>query len=276
MRITWNDDSNLPIDGTPLLPERLAGQSADEARRTPIRVGRWTSELGELARVEGICDPERPEIHLEGGLSRLAGLGVGMKFGKICVSDDVGVRLGERISGGEIVVEGSAGDWAGAGMTGGLIRVRGDVGHRAGAALPGSHIGMRNGILWVDGSAGDDLGTGIRSGLIGVKGAVGSACGLGMIAGTILVFGESGPGAGSGMKRGTIGLFGTGPVELLPTFLPGGIGDFPFLAIYFKRLAELGLLAVGRFSETRLTRYNGDLAAGGQGEILVANAGSNA
>ncbi len=94
-----------------------------------------------------------------------------------------------------------------------------------------------------------------------------------MVAGTIVGFGRVGSGTGSGMKRGTIALLGEEEPELLPTFAGSGRHRLPFLAIYLRRLRELGFRVPGGAFAGDVRRYNGDLAAGGQGEILVRDRG---
>ena len=93
-----------------------------------------------------------------------------------------------------------------------------------------------------------------------------------MIAGTILVLGDAGRRIGAGMKRGTLVVPGlTLPPEdvVLPTFARAGRFRSPFLAVYYRQLAEWGFAVSGAVSSAWLERYNGDLVVGGQGEILA-------
>ncbi len=71
------------------------------------------------------------------------------------------------------------------------------------------------------------------------------------------------------MKRGTIAAFGDERPELLPTFAARGRYSFPFLAIYLTRLAGWGFPVPSDVFSPEMERYNGDLADGGQGEVLV-------
>jgi formylmethanofuran dehydrogenase subunit C len=64
-------------------------------------------------------------------------------------------------------------------------------------------------------------------------------------------------------------LQGESPGTVLPSFLPSGIDRPPFLAIYLRQLHQWGFPLSEPDQSARYTRFNGDLAAGGQGEIWV-------
>jgi formylmethanofuran dehydrogenase subunit C len=91
-----------------------------------------------------------------------------------------------------------------------------------------------------------------------------------MVAGTVVAFGTVGRFPGAGMKRGTIALFGPDAPELLPSFAEAGSYRFPFLTLYLRTLAAWGFGAAAGVSPGAARRYNGDLADGGRGEVLVA------
>jgi formylmethanofuran dehydrogenase subunit C len=128
---------------------------------------------------------------------------------------------------------------------------------------------MRDGVILVDGSAGDEAGARMRRGLIAVAGAAGEGFGRGLVAGSLFAFGTVGRYPGSGMKRGTIALFGSPPPELLPSFAFAGAYRFPFLTIYLRRLASWGFPVPDDAFGAVAGRYNGDLADGGLGEVLI-------
>ncbi len=262
--IRWTSTESTPVGGEALRPDTLAA-SALEAARLMLPVGNDSAPLGDLAEVSG----EGYDGHLivEGDLRRVSGLGRGMASGRLEIRGDVGPHLAAEMAGGEVELHGSAGDWAGAEMRGGLLRIRGDAGNWLGAAYPGSRLGVREGIILAHGSAGDAVGLGMRRGLIAVGEELGSGAGRGMIAGSVFGLGPVGPGAGLGMKRGTIALFGATERAVPPTFARAGRFEPPFLAIYLRRLAALGLPIPDR--PAAVVRYNGDLAAGGLGEILL-------
>jgi formylmethanofuran dehydrogenase subunit C len=112
----------------------------------------------------------------------------------------------------------------------------------------------------------------MRRGLITVRGDAASGLGRGLIAGTILALGTVGKRLGAGMKRGTLiaPQLTVSPDDLLlPTFAQAGRFRLPFLTLYFRQLAEWGFPVPRAVQSALLDRYNGDLAVGGQGEILV-------
>jgi formylmethanofuran dehydrogenase subunit C len=112
----------------------------------------------------------------------------------------------------------------------------------------------------------------MRRGLIAVRGGLGVGAGRWTIAGSLFAFGQVGPMVGMGMKRGTIALFGQADPPnpgLLPTFAPSGRDRPPFLTIYLKQLVAWGFDVPAAVFSGTVTRYNGDRADRGQGEILV-------
>ncbi len=93
--------------------------------------------------------------------------------------------------------EGDVGIGVGEGMTGGAIRIRGNAGNAAGTAISG-------GTLAIYGNAGDRLGAAMRGGGIFVRGDVGNDCGYAAVAGTIVIGGDAGEMLGHGMNQVTI------------------------------------------------------------------------
>lgn len=267
--LQWLGATALPVEAEVLRPDTLAGRSALDVAKLAVHVGNGTAELGELFGIAG--DGADGTLVIEGDMRSVARIGQGMATGRLEVRGDAGRHLGAEMLGGEIRVSGTAGDWTGAEMRGGLLHVRGGAGDHLGSAYPGGRLGMRDGLILVEGSAGSDAGLGMRRGLIAVEGPLGAGAGRDLIAGTIVAFGEVGHGAGSGMKRGTLALLGEAETGLLPTFADSGRDRPPFLTIYLRRLRALGFPVPERAFAGDLRRYNGDLAAGGQGEILVGS-----
>lgn len=260
----------LPVDGSPIKPETFRGRPSSDAARIPLRVGNASVELGELFAIEGTTGDDR--LVIEGDLSDVSAIGRGMSSGTLVVRGDVGHRFAAEMSGGEIDLDGSCRDWAGAEMSGGLLRIRGSAGDGLAAAFPGSRRGMREGVVLVGGNAGADVGLMMRRGLIAVRGSVGPLLGRGMIAGTIFACGTVGASPGIGMKRGTLilpGLEADASALLPPTFACAGAFAFPYLKPYRDHLSSLGFSLPSVVSSLRFDRYNGDLAGGGQGEILT-------
>lgn len=262
--------TGLPVDGSPIQPETFRGRPSRDVARVPLRVGNGTAELGELFDVEG--DAADGRLVVEGDLADVSAIGRGMSSGHLIVRGDVGDRFAAEMSGGAADLDGSCGDWAGAEMSGGLLRIRGSAGDGLAAAFPGSRRGMREGIVLVGGDAGADAGLMMRRGLIAVRGTVGPLLGRAMIAGTIFACGKVGASPGVGMKRGTLvlpGLDGDPSALLPPTFAAAGGFTFPYLKLYQELLASHGFVLPSEVSSARFDRYNGDLAGGGQGEILA-------
>ena len=266
LHLIWLDQTKLAVEIESLTPEGLSGLSLGAIRHRLARVGNTQAELGSLFRVEGEPDGS---ICFEGDVSHVRGIGENMRLGSVEVRGNAGPRLGSKMSGGLIEVHGSVDVWAGAEMAGGLLKVHGNAKDYLGAALPGSRSGMREGIIVVHGNTGDDAGLGMRRGLIAVGGKAGKGFGRAMIAGTAVALGGVGEGAGSTMKRGTLSLFHVNESNLLPTFMDAGRYRPPFWTIYARRLMELGLKLPPSAMTGIPARYNGDLAGGGQGEVLL-------
>jgi len=272
LTLRWRSSTTLPVDGSPLKPETFRERTSTDAARVPLRVGNVTAEVGDLFDVEG--DASDGSLVVEGDLTHIDGIGRGMATGSLSVRGDAGARLGAEMAAGRIEIDGSCGDWAGAEMSGGVLRIRGAAGDALGAAYPGSRRGMREGLILVEGSAGADVGLMMRRGVIAVKGSVGPGLGRSMIAGTIYACEAVGPAPGAGMKRGTLVLPGLGedPEQyLLPTFPFAVRMPIRVLRIYASLLSErYGFEVPPAISSAEVDRYNGDLAVGGRGEILVA------
>jgi formylmethanofuran dehydrogenase subunit C len=272
MILRWLDRTGLPVDAGGLTPRALLGRPAAEVARTGVRVGNQDAELGDLFEVGPSWDTAATageSLVFEGDLRNVRGLAHGMEWGRLVVRGVAGARVGAGMSGGIVEVEGDAGDGAGAEMRGGLLRITGNAGHGLGAAEPGSRLGMRDGVILVGGSAGDDAGRKMRRGLIAVAGSVGEGFGRDVIAGSLFSFGPVARYAGLGMKRGTIAVFEPSGLEVLTTFAASGRFRFPFVTIYLRRLSAWGFPVPAEVSAAGMDRYNGDLAEGGQGEILV-------
>src|SRR5262249_57231771 len=108
-----------------------------------------------------------------------------------------------------------------------------------------------------------------RRGIILIAGSAGAFCGSRMLAGTIMVSERVGPAPGFGLKRGTL-LLAHPPAVMPATFEDAGEHELLFLTLLAKHLAREG----GQFAtflplSNHVRRYNGDLATGGKGEILL-------
>jgi len=254
------------LDLGALAPAASAARTLAEIERLPLRFGRRTVPLGEHFSVKG--EPgDALAIEAEGAF--LDRLGAGFASGAIRVRGDLGFYAGEGMTGGLLEVSGSVGDFAGCGMTGGVLKIAGDAGDFLGSARPGERHGQAGGAILVKGCAGDRTGDRMRRGLILVDGAIGADAASRMLAGTIAAGGGTGPRPGFGMQRGTLLIRTPGP-EMLSTFVFAGALELGFLELLRRRVAHLGSwLSQPDFSSRRVSRYIGDRAADGRGEIVI-------
>jgi formylmethanofuran dehydrogenase subunit C len=256
--------SKIPLEADPITPDVLELKFRPEIERLPLHHGNEQVLLGDFFTVKG----ERSnQIRVQGDLSLVKNIGAGMQAGRIVVEGNVGMHVGARMSGGEIEIHGNADDWAGAEMTGGLLWIKGNVGNRAGSAYRGSKYGMRGGVILIEGSGGHEVGGYMRRGLIVVRGDVEDHTGARMVAGSIFVLGRLGARTGGGMKRGSIVCFHT--PDMLPTFRLTSTYTPLFIPIFLRSLQARGF-SVSEVQRARhFTRYCGDMAELGKGEILV-------
>ena len=258
--------ANVPLDLSPLLPERLAGMTLDAIARIKLDAGADRVEVGEIFKCSGQPGEQLRLSHLTNACYRL---GAGMTGGAIEARGCFGAELGREMSGGIITFNGDVGDAAGVGMRGGLMRINGHVGDRLGGPTPGATRGMNGGTILVSKSAGIATAQRMRRGLISISGACGASAAERMIAGTLMVFGDCAAQPGLGMRRGTLMLAN-------PTSPPSNVfndcGTFelafvPTFINYLKTIDPLIARHTRPFLRTR--RWAGDLAHGGKGEILV-------
>jgi formylmethanofuran dehydrogenase subunit C len=264
LTLTLREQPDVPLEADVLTPDRLAG--SEDIAALPLWHGKERTRVGEFFAVSGSGD----DVRLEGDLSRVKLVGVGMTAGRLTVAGDVGLHVGAGMRGGELHVEGDAGDWAGAGMRGGTLVVRGSVGRQLGGVYAGERAGMRGGEIVVHGDAGEQAGAGLRRGLIAVGGRVGDAAGLRMLAGTIVALGGLGPRAGAGMRRGS--LVTMAPATPPATFVFSCTYRPPFLRLFLRRLRALGLAVSDEQLDGRYARWCGDGLELRRGEILILEA----
>ncbi|MGH8538541.1 MAG: hypothetical protein ACREXM_19370 [Gammaproteobacteria bacterium] len=95
----------------------------------------------------------------------------------------------------------------------------------------------------------------------------------GALEGMSEVLGQSGCYPGIGMRRGTI-VFARKPAEISATFNSCGVLKMEFLRLLFRQLSNsYRKLALLRTIGPEAERFNGDLALGGKGELLVLHSG---
>jgi formylmethanofuran dehydrogenase subunit C len=252
------------LDLSPLVPHRLAGQSAAAIESIELQTTRHKICVGDAFHLR-LGDVER--IRIEGGSDRLDRIGEHMTGGEILVDGDAGSGLGRRMSGGHLTVKGDAGPMAASGMSGGRIEIFGDAGDRLGGPLSGETAGMRGGVVVVRGNAGERIADRMRRGLIMVEGRAGPHAGSRMIAGTLIVRRRSGALPGYLMARGTI-ILGEGAEELSSTFADCGVHDLLALRLLAHFVAAQSRKSASSLRK-RLRRLAGDMAALGHGELFV-------
>ena len=256
------------LDLSPLTPQKLAGTRRREIEKIRLGLSKRGLAVGDLFRVSGDAGET---IVFEGGSSRFDGVGAGMSGGEIRVGGDVGTQAGCKMAGGTILIEGSAGPYAGSGMSGGRLEIRGSAGDFAGGPLAGEMAGMSGGILIIRGRAGHRAGDRMRRGLLAVLDGCGDYAGSRMIAGTLVVLGRAGHMPGYLLRRGTL-LLDQLPQSLSPSFVESGEWDSAFAPLINRHLISEGILEAPLLQKGT-TRFCGDNAVLGKGEILLAAGG---
>ena len=254
-------------------PSRRIDMSAFTAGDTPLPLkevarlelvyGSQPTVLGDLFVIRG---KDTDAIRIRGDTSKLDYLGAHMCFGSIDIEGNAGVYAGHAMRGGSLRIQGSCDVLAANQMSGGVLRIEGNAGDFLGGPLPGERNGMRGGEVVVNGNAGARLGERMRRGTILVKGDCADYCAARMVAGSIVVLGSAGEQTGVHMQRGTVLLTST-PENLPSTFNGPFTVDLGFLPLLLRSINRLGELEIP--AHTRATRYVGDLACGGKGELLV-------
>jgi formylmethanofuran dehydrogenase subunit C len=239
------------LDLSPLVPHRLAGQSAASIEALELQTTRHKICLGDAFHLR-LGDVER--IRIEGDCDRLDRIGEQMTGGELVVEGDAGIGLGRRMSGGHLTVKGDVGPLAASGMSGGQIEIFGNAGDRLGGPLAGETAGMRGGVVVVRGT-------------IIIEGRAGPYAGSRMIAGSLIVRRRSGALPGYLMARGTI-ILGEGAEELSPTFVDCGIHDLLALRLLANFVAARSRKGAASLRK-RLRRLAGDMAALGHGELFI-------
>src|SRR5262249_44834395 len=143
------------LDLSPLVPQRLAGQSEAEIAKIELQTTRVRVTVGDAFRLRM---GDAAHIRIEGAWDRRDPGGAGMTGGEIEVAGDVGIRAGRLMTAGRLSIGGNAGHWAASGMKGGIVEISGSAGDRLGGPVAGEVAGMRGGLVVVRGSAGARAG----------------------------------------------------------------------------------------------------------------------
>ncbi|VXC86960.1 Formyltransferase/hydrolase complex Fhc subunit C [Burkholderia sp. 8Y] len=257
------------VDGSKLLPSALACLGHGELAQLVLQGHGEQCALADLFDITRI-EAQAPSLRIEGDVAWLDRIGASLDEGSFSVHGDVGDYAGIGMSGGELHIHGNAGRFTACEMQGGRLTVRGEVGDFAAGALPGDMEGMRGGMLVIHGDAGARLADRMRRGTVLVGGNAGDFAASRLVAGTLCIAGETGAHVGYGMRRGTVVLLNA-PQRIGPTFTDGGRG----FDVFWRLLARTLASEIAPFSALRAevlpTRYAGDLAVDGRGELLIAN-----
>ena len=232
--LTLRQTPEQRLDMSPLVPHRLAGNTAAEIAAIELQTTRVRVRVGDIFRLR-MGEPR--QIRIENACERLDGIGQDMMDGEILVEGNVGIQAGRTMRGGGLTIAGDAGPWAASAMIGGTLEITGNAGDR------------------------------LRRGTILVEGGAGRYAGCRMVAGTLVARRKVGPLPGYLMRRGTI-VLGEGSAALSPTFVDCGLHDLlalrimaSFVETYSPRLASV-------IRQPR-RRFAGDMAVTGKGEIFT-------
>lgn len=269
--------SKIPIEAEVITPDNFAGKTLEGIRKLSVYIGNGVHDLGEFFEVTGESTEVTREqsIIVDGDVAHVKYIGRGMTAGEVMIRGNVGMHTGSMMSGGSLTVEGNTDDWAGAEMKGGLLRIHGNAKDLLGSAYRGSSEGLTGGCIVIDGNIGSEAGSFMRRGMIVVRGDTGNYTGLQLNGGVIFVFGRLGKRAGALAKGngGFIACYGE-IEEILPTYILETTYTPTFMRLYLRELSgKLGLEEATRFIGAPLSRYRGDMAVGGNAEILLAQKG---
>ncbi|MDH5201416.1 MAG: formylmethanofuran dehydrogenase subunit C [Candidatus Bathyarchaeota archaeon] len=265
---------SIPVEAEVISPDVVSGKTLKEIEGLKVYVGNSAHRLGEFFEVEGeVAEAAADQmIVVDGSVQTIKYIGAKMTAGSILVKGCAGMHTGSQMSGGELVVEENTRDWAGAEMKGGLLRIGRDSRNLTGAAYRGSSEGMTGGCIVVDGDAGVEVGSFMRRGMIIVRGGVGPFAGVHMNGGEIFVFGRAARRLGAEAKGNGGFIACLGEVEsILPTYLYDTTYTPAFMKLYLRQMRDdLGIEEATNFIDAPFRRYRGDLAVGGNAEILIA------
>jgi len=247
-----------PVNAECINPDIFQGKDTTEIAKLPLFEGNKQKKLGDLFKIEK-DNQDTPSITINGDVSEVRRIGMGMKSGEILVNGNVGMHLGEKMSGGKIIVNGNVAQWAGGSMKKGTLEIHGNASDYLASPYRGSTEGMKGGKIIVDGDVGADSGAYLRGGLIKIKGSnTGQFLGFHMGDGTIHVEKNASSRLGANMTGGKIIVSGTVD-ELMPSFTIDSVKA--------KVKVDETESAAGPFYV-----FLGDLAEKGTGKIFVSKA----
>ena len=248
----------FPVNAECINPDIFQGKDTAEIANLTVFEGNKQKKLRDLFKIEE-DNAATPTITINGDVSEVRRIGVGMKSGEIVINGNVGMHLGEKMAGGKITVNGDACQWAGGSMKKGLIEIHGNAGDYLASPYRGSTEGMKGGKIVVDGDVGSDSGAYLHGGLIKIKGNnVGQFLGFHMSDGVIHVEKNASTRLGANMTGGKIIVSGY-VEEVMPSFTVDSVKP--------KVKVDDTESAAGPFYV-----FLGDLAENGTGKLFVSKA----
>lgn len=242
--------------------------TVDQVNSRHVFIGNEKIDIGDLFDISG--QKFSGPVMLENSNDKMDYMGSGLTAGhSLEVAGNCGHYAGANMAGGTLTIKGNTLDFTASSMQAGIIKICGHCGNYAGGAPGGAKKGMCGGTLLVHGNSGNFTGNLMRRGTIMVEGDIGDYCASRMIAGTITNLGAIGRQAGINMRRGTLLLPGK-PADMAAGFKDYGRHNLGFLTLLLDELHRFE----SKFQSLhpmrrRVQRYQGDLAVGGQGELLV-------
>jgi formylmethanofuran dehydrogenase subunit C len=245
----------FPVIAECINPDVFQDKTLDEIAALTLFEGNKQKKLGNLFKIEKE-NAESPNITINGDVSEVRRIGMGMKNGEIAINGNAGMHLGAKMAGGKITVHGDAGGWAGAEMKDGVIEIHGNAGDYLASSYRGSTEGMHKGKIIVHGNVGSDVAVLMHGGTIKIYGNAGQFLGFRMCNGTIYVEKNAETRVGACMTGGKIVVAGF-LEEVLPTFTIDGVKS--------KVKIEENEKVSGPFYV-----FLGDLAEQGNGKLFVS------
>ena len=248
----------FPVNAECINPDIFQGKDTAEIANLQLFEGNKQKKLDALFKIQE-DNADTPSITINGDVSEVRKIGLGMKNGEVVINGNVGMHLGEKMAGGKITVNGDVCQWPGSSMKKGLIEIHGNAGDYLASPYRGSSEGMKGGKIVVDGDVGSDSGAYLHGGLIKIKGNnTGQFLGFHMSDGVIHVEKNARNRLGANMTGGKIIVSGF-VEEVMPTFSIDSVKP--------KVKVDDTESAAGPFYV-----FIGDLAEKGTGKLFVSKA----
>ena len=244
-----------PINAVCINPDVFEGKTVAEISELTVYEGNRKKKLGDLFKIEK-DSVKTPDITINGNVSEVKRVGMGMEKGEIVINGNVGMHLGEKMVGGKITVNGNANGWTGSAMEGGVIEVHGNASDYLASPYRGTDVGMLGGEIVVDGNVGSDCACYMKGGVLKIRGSAGPFLGFHMLKGTIYV--EKG-------CKTRVGACMTGGKIIVTGFLEEVMPTFTVDEIKPKAKIDDNEKASGPFY-----MFIGDLAEQGNGKLYVS------